>query len=213
MSNLIYTTILIGSFFVASSFDAEFFVKPHLKNEGKNEIIYKDEKNEIVYKIKESKKEIREKQKNFENFEKALIFSESSNVIDTVNHLGCVGLYQFCKVRAKDLGVSLDSIKKMSKKDQRKLFKKHIKMLKKAIGKKDYKKLKAMGWSDGSIIAVAHLGGVNGLKKHAGLKKHSKFNKYSGLKGKFVYNPSDGYSTLLNYKEKFKEYDNFLILF
>lgn len=192
MSNLIYTTILIGSFFVASSFDAEFFVEPHFKSE---------EKKEIVYEKKEIKKETKEDQKNFEKFEKALILSESSNVIDTVNHLGCVGLYQFCKVRAKDLGVSLDYIKKMSKKDQRKLFKKHIKMLKKAIGKKDYKKLKSMGWSDGSIIAVAHLGGVNGLKKHA------------GLKGNLNYNPSDGHSTLLSYNEKFKEYDNFLILF
>lgn len=87
----------------------------------------------------------------------------------------------------------------MNRAEQKLLFRKHVKDIKKALGKKNYIILKNKGYSDGSIVAIAHLGGITGLKKYANL------GEYKG-----VYNPSDGNTKLSDYHAKYAKFDGFL---
>ena len=127
-------------------------------------------------------------------------FKESSWKEDTVHPVtGCVGLFQFCSNRAADFKITTKDIRKMNKQEQRMLFKRHVRDIKKNLGKENYLLLKKKGFSDGSIIAIAHLGGVTGLKKYAKLGEYKK-----------DYNPTDGFTRLSDYDAKYKQFDNFL---
>jgi hypothetical protein len=185
MKNIIIAFFCIGGFFFCSSFDYEI--------QEKN--IVKKEKKKIERKIERKQSEI-----NFEIFADSLAMGESSNVADTMNPItGCVGLFQFCSNRAADFKLDTKTIRKMNRIEQKLLFKKHVKAIKKALGKKNYIILKRKKFSDGSIIAIAHLGGVTGLKKYANLEEY-----------KGVYNPSDGNTKLSDYDAKYSKNDGFL---
>ena len=182
MKNIIVLFFCVFGFFLCSSFDYE--------------IQEKNVKKEVKPK-KKSKKQIKS---NFDIFADSLAFGESSNVEDTMNiRTGCVGLYQFCSNRASDFKLDTKTIRKMKRIEQKLLFKKHVRMIKKGLGKENYLLLKKKGFSDGSIIAIAHLGGVTGLKKYAKLGEYKK-----------DYNPSDGYTKLSDYDAKYKQFDKFL---
>jgi hypothetical protein len=160
---------------------------------------FKKEKKEVIQK-KVTKKKKTKSQINFDIFANSLAMGESSNVADTMHpRTGCVGLFQFCSNRASDFNLSLEKIRKMNRVEQKLLFKKHVKAIKKGLGKKNYLILKKKSFSDGSIIAIAHLGGVTGLKKYANLEE------YEGY-----YNPSDGKTKLSDYDAKYAQFDGFL---
>ena len=207
MKNL-FILLIIFFLFVAT------MAKENRKEEIKNpeEIIMEKEKiskNENK-KTKETEKQI--KVKAFNDFQEALILSESSGVVDTVHiRTGCTGLFQFSSARAKDLNVDLQEIKKMSAQKQKHLFKKHVKDIKKKIGKEDYACFRSLGLTDGSMVAIAHLGGVEGLKMHVYGAEYKKKGKI--CKKAEGYDPNDGKTKLSTYREKFKNYDNFLALF
>ena len=188
MKNTIITILCVLGFFFCASFDYEMQTAKLVKKEEKKEIKRKKAK------IK-SKSEI-----NFDVFSDSLAFKESSGVVDTIHpKTGCVGLYQFCSNRAADFKLDTKTIRKMNRIEQKLLFKKHVKMIKKGLGKENYLLLKKKGFSDGSIIAIAHLGGFTGLKKYAKLGEYKK-----------DYNPSDGFTRLSDYDAKYSKYDNFL---
>jgi hypothetical protein len=196
MKNTIIVFFCVSGFFFCSSFDYELQEK-NMKNNSSLDIQppAKKQKKKIERKI-----ERKQSEKNFEIFADSLAMGESSNVVDTMNPgTGCVGLYQFCSNRAADFKLDTKSIRKMNKTKQKLLFKKHVKSIKKALGKKNYIILKKKGYSDGSIIAIAHLGGVTGLKKYANLEEY-----------KGYYNPSDGNTKLSDYDAKYAKFDGFL---
>ncbi|CAB4152664.1 hypothetical protein UFOVP615_24 [uncultured Caudovirales phage] len=182
MKNLIIFFFCIFGFFLCSSFDYEI-----------------QEKN-VKKEVKPKKKAKKQIKSNFDIFADSLAFGESSNVADKMNlRTGCVGLFQFCSNRAADFKLDTKTIRKMNRIEQKLLFKKHVRLIKKNLGKENYLLLKKKGFSDGSIIAIAHLGGVSGLKKYAKLGDYNK-----------DYNPSDGYTKLSDYDAKYSKYDNFL---
>jgi hypothetical protein len=159
------------------------------------EFEFKKEKKVIKKQNKKTKSQI-----NFDIFANSLAMGESSNVADTLHpRTGCVGLFQFCSNRASDFNLETKTIRKMNRVEQKLLFKKHVKAIKKGLGKKNYLILKKKGFSDGSIIAIAHLGGVTGLKKYANLEEY-----------KGYYNPSDGNTKLSDYHAKYAKFDGFL---
>jgi hypothetical protein len=185
MKNIIIVFFCIGGFFLCSSFDYE------LQNKEINK--------EIKTKVKKEKNK-KQSEINFEIFADSLAMGESSNVADTMHpRTGCVGLYQFCSNRAADFKLDTKTIRRMNRIEQKLLFKKHVRSIKKALGKKNYIILKKKKFSDGSIIAIAHLGGVTGLKKYANLEEY-----------KGVYNPSDGNTKLSDYHAKYAKFDGFL---
>jgi len=160
---------------------------------------FEKEKKEVIQKKVTKKKKTRS-QINFDLFVDSLAFKESSNVVDTMHpRTGCVGLYQFCSNRASDFNLTTEKIRKMSEKEQKKLFKNHVKSIKKGLGNQNYFALKKKGFSDGSIIAIAHLGGVTGLKKYAKLENYTK-----------DYDPNDGKTKLSDYDAKYAKFDGFL---
>lgn len=188
MKNTIITTFCVLGFFFCASFDYEMQENNFVKKGQKKEIKRKKAKTKTQSEI------------NFDIFADSLAFKESSGVADTIHpKTGCVGLYQFCSNRAADFKLDTKTIRKMNRIEQKLLFKKHVKMIKKGLGKENYLLLKKKGFSDGSIIAIAHLGGVTGLKKYAKLGDYKK-----------DYNPSDGFTRLSDYDAKYSKYDKFL---
>ena len=199
--NIIIFFLCSFGFYICSSFDYELQEKQIVKKEKE---IIKKEKNKEDKKTKKTDKNKKKKEKkiknNFEIFADSLSFKESSWKEDTVHPVtGCVGLFQFCSNRAADFKITTKDIRKMNKQEQRLLFKRHVRDIKKNLGKENYLLLKKKGFSDGSIVAIAHLGGVTGLKKYA---------KLGGYKQD--YNPSDGYTRLSDYDAKHAKYDGFL---
>jgi hypothetical protein len=194
MKNTIIVIFGIFGFFFCSSFDYELQEKNMVNHSFLAQPTAKKQKKKIERKI-EKQSEI-----NFEIFSDSLAFKESSNKVDTMHpRTGCVGLYQFCSNRAADFKLDTKSIRKMNRVEQKLLFKKHVKSIKKALGRKNYLDLKKKGYSDGSIIAIAHLGGVTGLKKYANLEEYKDY-----------YNPSDGNTKLSDYDAKYTNFDGFL---
>jgi len=184
MKNIIIVFFCIGGFFFCSSFDYELQEKKIVKKEVK----------------KPKKKSKKQSEINFDIFADSLAMGESSNDSTKINkRTGCVGLYQFCSDRAADFKLDTKTIRKMNRIEQKLLFKKHVKAIKKALGKKNYIILKNKGYSDGSIVAIAHLGGGTGLKKYANLEEY-----------KGIYNPSDGNTYLSDYDAKYAKFDGFL---
>ena len=134
-------------------------------------------------------------------FKSDLKASESGNRYDIINTEGYMGAYQFGDARLKDYkdasGEKFDNklfIK--DKKLQDRVFKWHTNDIKDFITKNELdsyigKEINGVPVTLNGLIAVAHLGGKDGMKTF--------------LKSDGVYNPSDSVGTsLTNYLEKFQ---------
>ena len=115
--------------------------------------------------------ETKNKEKNYskQQFEEEIAFKESSNVLDTINPFGYIGLYQFGSSALKDLGVSKKRIVKMNKREQIILFWRHAKKNKKYLEKKmdmSFERIsKIWGISSGALIYMMHRHGSGSLEK------------------------------------------------
>ena len=111
----------------------------------------------------------KEKLYSKEEFEEEIAFKESSNVLDTINPFGYIGLYQFGSSALKDLDVSKKRLLKMNKEEQIILFWRHAKKNKKYLEKKmdmSFERIsKIWGISSGALIYMMHRHGSGSLEK------------------------------------------------
>ncbi len=174
-----------------------------LKQEPETENVY--DKKELNTLVTEGPK-IVPKKKPVNTFQQDLKKSESSNNYGTVNTEGYMGAYQFGDARLQDFkkatGEQFDNKTFLNnKKLQDKVFAWHTNDIQSFIKENKFdgyigKEINGVPVTLNGLIAVAHLGGKEGLKK---------FVTTNG-----EYNPSDKYDTsLLDYLKKFGVRENF----
>ena len=139
--------------------------------------------------------------KEEDSFQEDLKLSESSNDYEVINTEGYMGAYQFGKARLQDYkdatGETFDNKTFVSNKElQDKVFKWHTNDIKSFVSNQKLdsyigKKINGVPVTLNGLIAVAHLGGKEGMKMF--------------LNSNGEYNPKDKYGTsLLDYLNKFK---------
>ncbi len=169
-----------------------------LKTEPETEDVY--DKEELKTIVKEGPKIVPKKKPIKNNFQQNLKQSESSNNYGIVNTEGYMGAYQFGDDRLQDYknatGETFDNKTFLENKElQDKVFNWHTNDIQNFIKENKLdssigKKINGVPITLNGLVAVAHLGGKEGMKK---------FVNTNG-----EYNPSDKYDTsLLDYLKKF----------
>ncbi len=136
--------------------------KPDIKIEAKKQVF----ENQIIE--NKSIKPVLKTSNSFEDFKKHLAFKESSNVYDTINRFGYVGLYQFGTMALKDLGLTKKEIRRDIEL-QHKAFK-SLCMINKYRMRKYFKyvgkNINGIKITESGMLASAHLVGSNAVKRY-----------------------------------------------
>lgn len=131
----------------------------------KNNKIESIKEEDIIDEILESDKIKGNKKKSLKSeYADYIALIESSNVLDTINKFGYIGLYQFGSMALKDLKISKDKLLKMDKSKQRILFWKFARHNKRYLQNKmglSFKNIKKKyGITSGALIYMMHRHGA-----------------------------------------------------